>query len=108
LVPNPSFEEYNNCPGLNYHVDTLFSTLKYWYRSTDIDGIYFNKCATNPIASIPHNRLGYSNTHTGNGYTCLMLYNSFPLDFGSLSYLSVNLTTPLQKILYIIYHCLFH
>jgi hypothetical protein len=72
LVPNPSFEEYSLCPGLN---GGNANTLDYW--DIDINTVdNFNSCDTNfPFnAGVPQNVFGYQCASTGNGYSGLYFY----------------------------------
>jgi hypothetical protein len=71
LVPNPSFEEYINCP-YNY-----FMLPTDWY-SCSATPDYFNVCDTTGNYSVPNNGGGFQNAHTGNAYAGLYsVYNGF-------------------------------
>lgn len=74
LVPNPSFEEYSLCPGLN---GGNANTLDYW--DIDINTVdNFNSCDTNyPFnAGIPDNVFGSQCASLGNGYAGFFFYGS--------------------------------
>lgn len=68
LVPNGSFEEYNNCPS-----GGGISWVKNWYSPTLGSPDYFNICATNPQHGVPQNGPngpgGYQYPFAGNAYT---------------------------------------
>jgi gliding motility-associated-like protein len=63
LVPNPSFEEYWQCPltGSN------FPDVKEWYVAFDSPE-YYHSCSTIPEIGVPQNIAGYQNAIDGNGY----------------------------------------
>jgi hypothetical protein len=63
LVPNPSFEEFSECPDDLGQVDratgwTIFS------QSPD----YFNRCNTNDTVDVPFNAVGYQEAFDGDAY----------------------------------------
>lgn len=65
LVPNPSFEEYENCPnnlGQVYNVSG--------WASTRLSPDYFNACSSGGFnsPSVPHNYWGYQIPSSGNAY----------------------------------------
>lgn len=65
LVPNPSFEQFTNCP---YDISQT-SLLQNWnYISFTPD--YFNQCDTSNTVSIPNNLFGFQNNYLpgGNAY----------------------------------------
>src|ERR1700748_3236342 len=82
LVPNPSFEQYNNCPywilgpnGYPYNIAyspayDSFPTVLYWVSPLSISGAgYFNICDTIVGGhGVPSNSEGYQLAHTGNAY----------------------------------------
>ncbi|MBL1234001.1 MAG: gliding motility-associated C-terminal domain-containing protein [Vicingaceae bacterium] len=63
LVPNGSFEEYNNCPS-----GGGISWVKNWYSPTLGSPDYFNICATNSQFEVPQNTRGYQIPKTGGAY----------------------------------------
>src|ERR1043165_2801066 len=92
LVPNPSFEQYAQCPdtaaaGLGFD-DFLDPT---WFQFNSAD--YFNSCDTLGFFGVPMNFIGgYQFPRTGNGYVGLTPFR--PAMFGR-EYIEVDLTTPL-------------
>lgn len=90
LVPNGSFEEYNNCPNgpskINYAPP--------WIYPTTGTSDYFNSCAnlTNPSVGVPSNSLGFQYAHSGNAYSGL-----FPASGTYKEYIQVELVKPLVK-----------
>ncbi len=82
LVPNPGFEEKNECP---YSLNQIKYT-KYWVGSKDAD--YFNSCDSivndtiNYIwVGVPQNKGGYQYAHSGNAYAGMyffwFIYNNY-------------------------------
>ena len=85
LVPNPGFEDYNNCPTDRSEIVyspgyDSFPTAKYWVSplsATTPD--YYNTCATNPLVSVPYNTYnGYRQPHSGNAYAGISMFSGFP------------------------------
>jgi len=64
LVPNPSFEEYLECPN---EVGEFDGFLRQWqvYRNTPD---YFNRCSVDTFVTVPCNRLGCQEPATGEGH----------------------------------------
>lgn len=69
LVPNPSFEEYNQCPA---EVGEFEKVDKWINMRATPD--YFNRCATD-FVSIPCNRVGCQEAASGDGYAGLFGFN---------------------------------
>jgi len=70
LVPNPSFEEYYECP------DGIIQTnkIKDWIININ-SADYFNSCANSQSGvSVPQNSFGYQIPATGNAYCGLYVY----------------------------------
>lgn len=76
LVPNPSFEEYSECPttldGMHY--------VGHWFKSIQYPGVpyfenpspdYFNECAEGTPLGVPENVLGTQNAFLGQAYSGL-------------------------------------
>lgn len=81
LVPNPSFELYNNCPnsisGLEYSpAYVTFPTVQSWVNPMYAGSAdYFNSCASqNSLVSVPGNAFGYQAAKTGNGYLGMIVW----------------------------------
>jgi len=70
LVPNPSFEQMNNCP-------TLFGdfSVSDWTKPTQGSPDYFNTC-NGGDAGVPNNILGNQNALSGNAYVGLGVYDT--------------------------------
>jgi len=69
LVKNPSFEEYNECPGI-----LLFDkNVKDW-NGLISSSYYFNPCALTPKYGVPVNWCGYQPAHSGNSYAGVLVY----------------------------------
>jgi hypothetical protein len=55
LVPNPSFEQYTNCPS-NVTLETSRNSKpNIWYKPDLRDAVYYNACANNNIDGVPVN-----------------------------------------------------
>ena len=89
LVPNPSFEEKNNCPN-NFN---QINYTNYWFGTNDDE--YFNSCDTvaPALVGVPQNRCGYQYAHTGDAYAGIYLFWINNNDFSD--YLEVELTSAL-------------
>jgi gliding motility-associated-like protein len=95
LVPNPSFEDYNTCPGDSG--DRIYYA-NGWFSPTANTPDYFNSCS-NPgdLNDVPQNFLGFQNARTGNGYAGFLSYSfSYPDTFSQREYLSIGLTQTLR------------
>lgn len=99
LVPNPSFEEYNNCP---YDWDqTNFVESWISFKGTPD---YYNSCCSSCSFGTPHNLMGYQEPLSGNAYLGLIFYEKDgeqynemvgtqllqPLEIGVKYYFSLN------------------
>lgn len=68
LVPNPSFEEYSDCPDEPF---SQFFLLEGWTNPTSSSPDYFNSCVTNNVPDgfgVPTNYFGFQEARTGNAY----------------------------------------
>lgn len=79
LVPNPSFEEYHNCPVFSNNIPysptyDSFLTVKAWVSPTWASPDYFNSCGAGSYL-IPDNSEGSQMPHKGNAYVGLICYN---------------------------------
>lgn len=66
LVYNPSFEDYLSCPR-RIEATGQLTIVEGWYQPTGGSADYFNRCGT-PTCSVPRNKMGYQQPHSGNGY----------------------------------------
>jgi outer membrane protein OmpA-like peptidoglycan-associated protein len=73
LVPNGSFEIFNECPP-NYHFASYQNCLKNtgWETTFVVSGCYFNADCDSSL--VPSNRYGYQNARTGKGYVNLFFH----------------------------------
>jgi len=90
LVPNPSFEEYSECP--NEPAQTYF--LNYWSININTAD-YFNKCSSSEYVSIPSNSFGYQYPKDTNcsAYAGFWAFRSVSL--GYQEYIGTKLIEPL-------------
>ena len=83
LVPNPSFEQYTNCPAISLTDINVIKNNKpdFWYKPDLKGAIYLNSCAHNDTLGVPYNRpnpqgdLGYQVPRTGNAYITMFYRN---------------------------------
>ncbi len=102
LVPNPSFEEINECPGTMTPVGLPGTTspVKDWYGANTNTTDYFNACANfhlggSPYA-VPANSPGYQQARTGNAYMGAHILHYDPVTGrDQREYLQTRLITPL-------------
>lgn len=73
LVPNPSFEEYTDCP----YAPAQLEFAKHWINPTQGSPEYFNAnyCGQQNTCSVPDNGIGYQNAKTGVAYSGLYAYS---------------------------------
>lgn len=101
LVPNPSFEEFDDCP-----VDmTLYpqkQLIPYWYMPNKGTSDYFNAC-TNLQVSVPNNFIGNLWAFEGEAYAGIVLFEIHVEDTADKKdqnyreYLQAELEKPLLK-----------
>jgi len=89
LVPNPSFEEYIECPTGYSGIYLLFCPP--WHTGNLATPDYFNPCSNPSKAGVPYNDVGFQEAHTGEAYAgCIMSYLEYPWS----EYLQVQLSEP--------------
>lgn len=93
LVPNPGFEDYDNCPGGHSEAPHEFS-VHHWQSANMGTPDYFNTCSVGE-ADVPHNWAGVSNAFEGNGYAGIFAWMAIDLPYRE--YLTCQLTEPLLK-----------
>ena len=65
LVPNPSFEDYLECPDSRYDVDLAFP-----WTSYGLSPDYFNACDETNVVGVPYSSIyGYQYPYHGIGQT---------------------------------------
>jgi gliding motility-associated-like protein len=97
LVPNPSFEDLNNCPVNHTNIDyspgyNIFPYVQAWVSPTESTPDYYNICATGTAVDVPGNLFGYQVPHTGVAYTGMYYWISGQ-DYRE--YLQTKLTSPM-------------
>ncbi len=102
LVPNPSFEEMNECPGIMTPVGLpgSASPVKDWYGANTNTTDYFNACANHHLGgspyAVPKNSPGYQQARTGNAYMgAHMLHYNPASGVDQREYMQTRLTSPL-------------
>ncbi len=110
LVPNPSFEQYNNCPywapipsgGYPNHIVYSpsydnFPTVLSWVTPLMYNTpAYFNKCDTNSWGhGVPNSNWGYQPAHTGNAYTGVQAFSHTNIHTSYKTFIESKLNFPL-------------
>lgn len=91
LVPNPSFEEYNQCP----NADAQFSRVNHWVSFRN-NPDYQNACDTTNKAGVPNNIWGYQSAASGQAYAGMLSFSSSGNQSTSFrEYLGAELISPL-------------
>ncbi|MFZ1694948.1 MAG: hypothetical protein WAT74_17255 [Flavobacteriales bacterium] len=91
LVPNPSFEEYFNCP--NDYGESFELRNRFMANATPD---YYNACytASEDTCGVPLNFAGFQYPASGNGYIGMVTYSNDP-PYGFRELIGVRLTVPL-------------
>jgi hypothetical protein len=92
LVPNPSFEEYLECPFSTAELQNQVVDWYSWQESPD----FFHVCSNDleAIAGVPENAWGYQYPVTGEAYVGIFTYASHVID--GREYIAVPLISPLE------------
>lgn len=93
LVPNPGFEEYQNCPGGHSEAVHEFRVTD-WRSATLGTPDHFHSCSTGE-ANVPHNWAGVSDAYEGKGYAGIYLWMNNDNQYRE--YLQCELLQPLLK-----------
>jgi len=98
LVPNPSFEDYSECPSA---LDGMYF-VDHWYKSIQYPGAeysqnpspdYYNVCSTSPLTSVPNNAAGNQYPFQGHAYMGIVTYLMLAPEYIEL--IGVELMEPL-------------
>lgn len=90
-MPNPSFEEYSECPDGLAQIENLIN----WYSPTAGTSDYFNSCSSSSSGvNIPNSVLGFQ-VSDGNGFVGINLQID-PLGIDWLEYIQVKLNPKLK------------
>lgn len=93
LVPNPSFEQYYECPGSYNRPGSARNFAPGWVSPTAGTPDLFNRCSFGN-AGVPHNWAGVAHAHKGYGYSGIYVYIS---NNNYREYLQAKLTNPLME-----------
>lgn len=93
LVPNPSFEEYDVCPG-DFSKAAYEFRVKYWQSANLGTPDNFNDCS-NGEADVPYNWAGVSQPYQGMGYVGIYLWMNTNNNYRE--YLQCKLLDPMLK-----------
>lgn len=88
LVPNPSFEQFTDCPKTPGKKNI---SVEKWTYPTTVPLDYFNRCSEK--SGVPDNVMGYQKAKSGDAYIGLTLYHNK----NYRSYAQVELSQPLTK-----------
>jgi hypothetical protein len=97
LVPNPSFEEYTECPQGTGELDAQVVGWESWSLTPD----FFHPCnnAGLGVAGVPENAWGSQEPITGNAYAALFTFADY--EENTREYIATELNAPLsQGVLY--------
>jgi len=104
IVPNPGFEEYNQCPesySMVAQVGRHQLCLRDWVAPTKGTTDYFNGCSGNPyFVSVPGNYGGYIPSKEGKAYAGFYVFangGSVGPDWVYREYIQVQLKNPMKK-----------
>lgn len=87
LVPNPGFEDFNNCPTMVGSLNNIsysssysdFPTVKNWISPLTTSPDYYNKCnASSDDRGVPRSRSGTQSPHGGNAYAGIAAHFTDP------------------------------
>jgi OmpA-OmpF porin, OOP family len=103
LVPNGSFETFNQCP---FNTNFIYYSSG-WFQPNKIQGFSVNQCSSSDyynscgdstsFVSIPKNYFGFQFARTGNAYIGLALYNHLFNQNGGREYAEVKLNQELDS-----------
>jgi gliding motility-associated-like protein len=107
LVPNPSFEDYKNCPFETTVLDSNANAFNWFgFGGFFAMPVYYNSCS-NPLSNyefgVPYNNWIYQPTKTGNAYVAFYpSINSYNFDVGlHNTYLGIQLVNKcIKRLLY--------
>jgi OOP family OmpA-OmpF porin len=97
LVPNPSFEEYWECPTAPGSVgDNQLERCKFWYKPNNATTDYYNRCQNDQSTgvSVPSNWFGYQEPFDGDSYVGLIIYEETAPQVSE--YVQCKLSSPLE------------
>lgn len=89
LVPNPSFELFNQCP----YMESQIAFAQSWSNSGSGTSDYYNSCDTVGNTGVPNNWSGYQNAATGEAYCGITPFYSVA-DYNR-EFIGCTLNTPL-------------
>lgn len=93
LIPNPSFEEYEVCPG-DFSQSAYEFRVKHWHSANLGTPDNFNDCSIWE-ADVPHNWAGVSDPYEGKGYVGIYLWMNNANNYRE--YLQCKLLQPMLK-----------
>lgn len=96
LVPNPSFEEYTDCPESLSWIGSVKVPYPWSYNNYGTPD-YFNSCNLGDLG-VPQNVRGFQDAYSGSAYAGIFVYGEFGINDKKLrEFLSVELAEPLKK-----------
>jgi hypothetical protein len=76
LVPNPSFEQYTNCPSYGTLSELKNNKPNLWYKPDFKTGIYYNSCSGLVPEHATSTGISYQMPRTGNAYIGVYCFNA--------------------------------
>ncbi len=101
LIPNPGFEQFNECP-TNYSDFKTSPNIPFWFSPTKASPDYYNACSKYNVG-IPNNFMGYLFAKEGNAYLGILLAEKPDRiqkglgPFNEREYIQVKLQEQLEK-----------
>lgn len=99
LVYNGDFEIYSSCPNtISTPGNVEMTKCNGWTNPTEATPDYFNICnnSTTGIVGIPYNSVGFQQSHSGNGYMGIIMFEYDSISYW-YEYIQGKLTYPLVK-----------
>jgi len=90
LVPNPSFEDYIQCPVM----ESQFGVVSIWTRFRN-SAEYFNACDVSGNVGVPSNMAGYQQAASGQAYAGINTFSNSGVNPSFRDYIGVQLISPL-------------
>ncbi len=93
MIPNPSFEDFSNCPTFLFQIERATP----WFSPNQLSAGYYNSCSNNifPPVGVPYNNGGCNYLIPKSGDAYASIYAEQAPD-NWRTYLEVKLTEPLQ------------
>jgi gliding motility-associated-like protein len=94
LVPNPSFEEFDDCP---LAFGAFEGYVKNWFSANNYHLNYFKYCGIQSAVSVPTSDFGFQYPKSGESYINATYFNDIGTQYNSRAYPEVKLKKKLEK-----------